>query len=339
MVAAALAAMLASASAAAAETAGSSGSSGPATTVEPDADGDGAGDLSGDGCPQDAARTICSADLTVADAGDMPVEAVERPARVRYVVRNAGPDRAEALDVVVSAAPGGRVLAVQSESSVVCRVDRCRLAPLASGATTEITADVTQSEPGELRVTATATSAAKDATPATATAWGRFTPQSVEPPFLPLPTPPCAQVVAGTREDDFLEGTAFGDTLRGLEGRDALRGGAANDCLEGGPSGDVLSGGPGDDRLSGGFGSDRLFGDDGNDVLKGGTRNDVLFGGPGDDQLLPGPGADRVSAGAGNDVVNARDGVRERIDCGPGSDRARVDRRDRVSGCEQVARP
>jgi hypothetical protein len=41
----------------------------------------------------------------------------------------------------------------------------------------------------------------------------------------------------------------------------------------------------------------------------------------------------------GNDTLNARDGARDRVDCGPGRrDVAVVDRRDRVKGCETVRR-
>jgi hypothetical protein len=40
----------------------------------------------------------------------------------------------------------------------------------------------------------------------------------------------------------------------------------------------------------------------------------------------------------GRDVLLSVDGSSERIDCGRGHDRARVDRVDRVSGCERVRR-
>jgi hypothetical protein len=43
-----------------------------------------------------------------------------------------------------------------------------------------------------------------------------------------------------------------------------------------------------------------------------------------------------VSMGPGDDVVQARDGVQEYIDCGPGVDWARVDATDVVTGCETV---
>jgi hypothetical protein len=43
-------------------------------------------------------------------------------------------------------------------------------------------------------------------------------------------------------------------------------------------------------------------------------------------------------AGSGNDNVSSADGTREAVDCGSGRDRARVDRKDRVKGCERVKR-
>lgn len=85
---------------------------------------------------------------------------------------------------------------------------------------------------------------------------------------------------------------------------------------------DVLRGGQGPDRLFGKGGADRLFGLGGGDLLVGGPGKDVLEG------------------GAGNDRLVARDGERDTARCGPGSDVAIVDPKDRVStDCETVLRP
>ena len=47
----------------------------------------------------------------------------------------------------------------------------------------------------------------------------------------------------------------------------------------------------------------------------------------------------RYSGGAGNDTINARNGQKETVDCGAGKkDKATVDKRDRVKGCERVQR-
>ncbi|MEX2103579.1 MAG: Ig-like domain-containing protein, partial [Gaiellaceae bacterium] len=122
----------------------------------------------------------------------------------------------------------------------------------------------------------------------------------------------CANLQTGTAGPDLLIGTVAGDRLRGLGGNDRLDGAAGNDCLEGGR---------GNDRLTGGAGNDRLVGGGGRDVLTGG------------------PGRNTYLAGAGNDTVRARNGRRERVNCGKGRrDRAVVDRRDRVRGCERVTR-
>jgi Tol biopolymer transport system component len=121
----------------------------------------------------------------------------------------------------------------------------------------------------------------------------------------------CANVQNGTNGADILTGTFAGDRLRGLRGNDRLNGEAGNDCLEGGA---------------------------GNDRLNGGAGNDRLLGGRGKDTLTGGPGRNTYLAGASNDTVRARNGRREVINCGKGRDRAIVDRRDRVRGCERVTR-
>lgn len=83
----------------------------------------------------------------------------------------------------------------------------------------------------------------------------------------------------------------------------------------------LLVGGRGGDRLIGGAGSDRLAGRWGPDRIVGGD------GGP--DCLLGGKGRDKVRA------VNDH---RDVIKCGNGNDRATVEPRDVVRGCERVNR-
>ena len=120
-------------------------------------------------------------------------------------------------------------------------------------------------------------------------------------PFELLPGK-CANPKGGTRRADRLTGTIAGDSLKGLGGNDVLTGLAGDDCLSGGRGRDRLSGGPGNDTLSGG------------------------------------PGKNRYSGGSGKDRINARNRVSERVNCGPGKDRARVDAGDRTVGCERVRR-
>jgi Ca2+-binding RTX toxin-like protein len=118
----------------------------------------------------------------------------------------------------------------------------------------------------------------------------------------------------------------------------ALQGTEAPDNLAGGSGGDVIFGYGAGDRLRGGSGHDCLLGGSGNDTLQGDSGSDRLTGGSGRDVLVGGPGTNAYDAGSGNDVVNAANGRRELVRCGAGNDRARVDRRDRTSGCEHVTR-
>jgi len=123
--------------------------------------------------------------------------------------------------------------------------------------------------------------------------------------------------VIGGRGADSVIGSAGRNELRGFEGGDTLRGAGGDDTLRGDAGDDVLAGGPGRDRLDGGPDADRLLGQEDADVYL---------------------------AGAGDDSVDARDGVPEEIDCGPGTDIADVDLKDTVPGlfllgrCETVFR-
>jgi Ca2+-binding RTX toxin-like protein len=92
-------------------------------------------------------------------------------------------------------------------------------------------------------------------------------------------------------------------------------------------------------RASGGGGADRLTGSSLADYLRGGQGPDRVSGGQGDDQLFPFRGRDAVYGGPGNDFLWLHNGDRDRvIDCGPGNDRAYVDRANDPDplGCEHV---
>jgi len=85
------------------------------------------------------------------------------------------------------------------------------------------------------------------------------------------------------------------------------------------------------DTLTGTPRADTILGLSGDDWLRGLGGNDVLDGGRGRDRLAGGPGNDRILA---------RDGVRDRVFCGLGSDRVVADLLDRTyRDCEVVARP
>jgi Ca2+-binding RTX toxin-like protein len=107
------------------------------------------------------------------------------------------------------------------------------------------------------------------------------------------------------------------------------------------------------DTLMGMGGDDYIDGANGNDVIDGGDGNDTIYGGGNDDQITGGPGLDSLSGEgsgsgffisvAGNDTIDARDGVREQLNCGGGADTAIIDDLDVVpqdpgSLCEAVDR-
>ena len=203
-------------------------------------------------------------------------------------------------------------------------------------------------------------------------------PFPVPPIPLPEPRPPGGITTTGTSGPDVFAGTVGADVFRAGAGSDRLRGGPAgdllcgeagndtvdgeagpdrlygdfcpgaklaavagdgNDVVRGGAGSDRLVGGGGRDKLDGGAGHDRLDGGAGRDKLTGGAGNDRLTGGGGNDTLAGGAGRNRYAGGAGNDEVSAVNGKRDRVDCGAGRrDSARVDRRDRVKGCERVRR-
>jgi uncharacterized delta-60 repeat protein len=159
-----------------------------------------------------------------------------------------------------------------------------------------------------------------------------------------------------TDGDDVLNGTPLADRICGLLGNDTINGLAGNDTLFGdacndklrpalgatqlADGNDTLNGGPGNDKLFGAGGRDRLDGGKGDDRLSGGGGKDRLDGGKGNDTLSGGASRNSYEGGSGNDTLSARNGVKETVDCGPGSkDRATVDRSDAVKGCESVKRP
>ena len=98
----------------------------------------------------------------------------------------------------------------------------------------------------------------------------------------------------------------------------------------GGQSDRVITGTGKADALEGGSASDTIYGHDGNDRLDGRGGNDTLYGGHGRDSIAGGPG---------NDTIFARDGERDAIACGGGSDTATVDALDQVADCERIVRP
>ena len=141
--------------------------------------------------------------------------------------------------------------------------------------------------------------------------------------------------------DDLLaaEGAAGDDTIIPAPGgagpnEDGVfsEGGTGDDLLIAPPNGGgAIEGGPGNDRL---IGSRDLLGDD----LDGGSGTDRVFGGAGPDMIKGGRGRDLLSSERGRDRINSRDSTRDRVRCGPGRDRVKADRKDRLGRCEVIRR-
>jgi Ca2+-binding RTX toxin-like protein len=183
-----------------------------------------------------------------------------------------------------------------------------------------------------------------------------------------------ADVLRGGPGPNALVGGGGNDVLDGGPGADALVGGSGRDRADysgrrapvtvtldgvpndggagegdtvdpstedvaGGIRGDSLTGNDRRNVLIGGGGRDTLRGLGGGDTLQGGEGADTLDGGLGSDTLVGGPGLDSFAGGEGSDRVDARDGRRDGVECGSGTDSVAADRRDRVArDCEHTRR-
>ncbi|MFN3526293.1 MAG: calcium-binding protein [Paracoccus sp. (in: a-proteobacteria)] len=124
------------------------------------------------------------------------------------------------------------------------------------------------------------------------------------------PPPEPGQDLAGTNNDDVIDGSAGPDRILGLGGDDLIQGFGGNDLIEGNTGNDTIYGGTGDDILAGGGGTDVIFGGPGNDILSSDRMDndadwqrggqETLSGGAGDDQLLF-SARDIVTGGTGAD--------------------------------------
>ena len=121
-------------------------------------------------------------------------------------------------------------------------------------------------------------------------------------------------------------------------GKDCVEAGSGSDIVNGGTGNDALYGRDGRDYLDAGAGRDRVWGGPGIDTIVTGSGRDRIDGGSGNDKLFTRDGRDVVKGGSGNDrIFAAARGRRDRISCGRGRDRVRVDRYDIVSrDCEVV---
>ncbi|GGY37998.1 beta strand repeat-containing protein [Pseudoduganella albidiflava] len=109
-------------------------------------------------------------------------------------------------------------------------------------------------------------------------------------------------VLAGTGDNDLLNGSSSDDTITGGAGSDTINGSGGDDLIAGGDEsgeiyydyGDSLNGGAGNDTILGGQGNDSIDGAAGNDVIDAGAGNDYL-------EVNVGNGQDTLAGGAGND--------------------------------------
>ncbi len=158
-----------------------------------------------------------------------------------------------------------------------------------------------------------------------------------------------ADTIFGTTQDDRIDAKGAFDIVFGLSGDDRIKGGNGDDNIQADaacpagtndPADCDQTRGSGNDTVEGNAGDDVIAGGRGNDRIRGGSGVDNIQGGSGRDSINAGSGRDDVFAGSGNDSISARDGSRDRIDCGTGRDSVRVDRRDKAAGnCERVIRP
>jgi hypothetical protein len=103
------------------------------------------------------------------------------------------------------------------------------------------------------------------------------------------------------------------------------------DKLKGTPTKNEIRALRGADFITGKLKADELYGNRGQDEVRAGNGRDRVFGGRGRDQLY---------GGGGNDTMNARDGYKDDVNCGLGTDSAYVDKRDRVNeNCENIFVP
>ena len=168
----------------------------------------------------------------------------------------------------------------------------------------------------------------------------------------------------GSKFDDTIAGSSGRNDLDGKDGRDNISGGGDEDNIEGNEGADELNGDGGKDAMRGGTGDDTIRGGDGDDDagdvqndkidgLYGSKGADTIYGGPGNDRIVTGTSLDEddndedeVYAGEGDDFIDAASdsgqgasdpGKPDRIHCGGGQDKVRVDDSDTVdSDCELV---
>ncbi len=154
---------------------------------------------------------------------------------------------------------------------------------------------------------------------------------------------------------DYLCGGAGNDRIFGSAGPDHINGGDGDDNVEGWRGADVVQGNAGNDIVDEGSIDSQDYA---NDVIRGGIGNDTLYAGWGKDKAYGEDGADKLydlecdgptvlDGGAGNDYFEsywssyngyACNSVADQIVGGTGTDKAVVDKLDKLTAVETVTR-
>jgi Ca2+-binding RTX toxin-like protein len=159
---------------------------------------------------------------------------------------------------------------------------------------------------------------------------------------LQYPTPTFVNIRGTAAPDNFRFG-AGGVNLNGDDDSDVI-GAFTTLLVEGRGGNDVLGPQAGYTRaaarrvLLGESGNDTLVATPDGSNIHGGNGHDKLIGGKGKDNLTGGRGSDLIRGGKGSDLLRAIDGTKDRVNCGGGLDRAKVDGIDKLRGCERLIR-
>ena len=151
-----------------------------------------------------------------------------------------------------------------------------------------------------------------------------------------------AEIITGGPGDDVIAASTVAGVSPISGSATVIRGGGGADRITGGPGPDAIDGDPSDgtaagaDVIDGAGGDDLIRGYSGGDRLVGGRDADTVDGGAGGDRISGGAGPDQLAGAGGGDTLLAAGGGRDGVSCGGGKDDARVDRRDKVSGCEHL---
>ena len=144
----------------------------------------------------------------------------------------------------------------------------------------------------------------------------------------PTGVDPDGVALQGDNADDVITGTPNKDLLKGGGGDDTISGLGDDDCLFGQDEKDDITGAGGDDLVKGNKGADTIAGDADDDTVKGSK---------GPDEVVGGSGKDTLAGGKADDLIKAADGEKDKINCGPQFDTAKVDPIDKVNrNCEKV---